>query len=100
MILVSRVVVLCDLVSDVEPFIDVKKVVEIIRANTNKHSIAFTGAPSELEELGDFLQKPQGFLVTTPDLFSGMEAPVFIAILNKDIITETGYVNGLFRATT
>ena len=79
---------------------DIKVVVEVIKANTSQPALVFTGATSEREALRGFLRNPSGFLVTTPDLFSGMEATSVIVILNRGFCHALGYLNGLVRATT
>ena len=71
-----------------------------IEAYTDKPVIAFTGDSSELEELRAFLRSPSGFLVTTADLYCGMEATSVISILNRDYSAATSHLNGLSRATT
>ena len=81
---------------------EIKAVVKVIRANTTKQILEFTGATSELEALRAFLRNPSGFLVTTQELFSGMEATSVIVLLNSSLYNsynETD-VNGLYRATT
>ena len=77
------------------------KVAEVIRANTNKQVLAFTGDASEVDELRAFLRNPSGFLVTTPDLFSGMEATsVIVCILDRGHSGAERFLNGLSRTTT
>ena len=71
--------------------------VKVIRANSDKPVTAFTGESSQLEELRAFLRSSRGFLVTTPELYSGMEATSVIAVSNA---AEWSLVNGLCRATT
>ena len=79
--------------------LDTKAVVKIIRAITDKQIIAFTGATPELEALRAFLRNPSGFLVTTPELFTGMEA-TSVVVLMRDSYQGTEVLNGLVRATT
>ena len=63
--------------------LDIKAVVEVIRANTNKQILGFSGATSELKALRAFLRNPCGFLLTTIELFSGMEATSVIVLLDS-----------------
>ena len=82
--------------------LNIKAVVEVIRANTIKQTLAFTGDTSELKELRAFLKDPSGFLVTTPELFGGMEATSVIALLGTGFTLDSIYdsLNSLVRATT
>ena len=84
----------------------VLRAVEVIRATTNKQVLAYTGATSDLEELRALLRNPSGFLVTSMELFFGMEATSVIAIhpYSNTRLTSVHYpplyLNGLTRATT
>ena len=81
-----------------ENVLNVFRVEEVIRANSDKPVIAFTGERSELDDLRDFLRNPSGFLVTSPDLYNGMEAMSVINIYS-DKIYNLG-IPGMCRATT
>ena len=78
------------------------RAVGVIRANTNKQVLAFTGATSELDKLRALLENPEpsGFLVTTPKLFSGMEATSVIVLDYGKLSSAFSRINGLCRATT
>ena len=98
------VVLCCSGEYDIDDHNDFKFVyhaVKTIRANSNKPVIAFTGESSQLDELIAFLRRPSGFLVTTPELYSGMEATSVIVIWkNEEYSVEIAGLNGLCTATT
>ena len=79
---------------------NVVRAAKVIKTNTKKQVLAFTGATSELEELRALLRNPSGFLVTTAGLYSGMEATSVIAIQPHRGYYPPWGLNGLTRATT